>query len=121
MTTDTQWAKLRTDVLENIKALLDSWNGSAEEAVALISENEQNMDQLKKIEEQLNEDEAFQYTLVEKQLLSVIIPKQQQMIAVIRGEKSSLMNKMKQINQKNKVRDNYVSVQRAPVFVDRGI
>ncbi|WP_238321761.1 hypothetical protein [Carnobacterium jeotgali] len=48
MTTDTQWAKLRTDVLQNIKSLLDSWNGSAEEAVTLISENEQNMDQLKK-------------------------------------------------------------------------
>ncbi|MER2180329.1 MAG: flagellar cap protein, partial [Carnobacterium inhibens] len=69
MTADTQWAKLRTDVLENIKSLLDSWNGSAEEAVTLISENEQNMYQLKKIEQQLSEDEAFQYTSVEKQLL----------------------------------------------------
>ncbi|AEB30659.1 hypothetical protein CAR_c20020 [Carnobacterium sp. 17-4] len=121
MTTDTQWAKLRTDVLENIKTLLDSWNGSAEEAVTLISENERNMDQLKKIEEQLREDEAFQYTSVEKQLLTVIIPKHQQMIAAIRSEKINLMNKMKQINQKNKVRDNYVSMQRASVFVDRGI
>lgn len=121
MTADTQWAKLRTDVLENIKSLLDSWNGSAEEAVTLISENEQNMYQLKKIEQQLSEDEAFQYTSVEKQLLTVIIPKQQQMIATIRGEKISLMNKMKQINQKNKVRDNYVSIQRASVFVDKGI
>lgn len=121
MTTDTQWAKLRTDVLENIKTLLDSWNGSAEEAATLISENERNMDQLKKIEEQLREDEAFQYTSVEKQLLTVIIPKHQQMIAAIRSEKINLMNKMKQINQKNKVRDNYVSMQRASVFVDRGI
>ena len=121
MTIDTQWAKLRTDVLENIKALLDSWNGSAEEAVTLITENEQNMDQLKKIELQLSEDEAFQYTSVEKQLLSVIIPQQQQMIATIRSEKINLMNKMKQLNQKNKIRDNYVSMQRASVFVDRGI
>lgn len=121
MTTDTQWAKLRTDVLQNIKSLLDSWNGSAEEAMTLISENEQNMDQLKKIEQQLSEDGAFQYTSVEKQLLTVIIPKQQQMIATIRREKTSLMNKMKQINKKNQVRDNYVSVKRAPVFVDKGI
>ncbi|WP_272944458.1 hypothetical protein [Carnobacterium jeotgali] len=43
------------------------------------------------------------------------------MIATIRREKTSLMNKMKQINKKNQVRDNYVSVKRAPVFVDKGI
>lgn len=121
MTSDTQEATLRMDVLETIKVLLDSWNGSAEEAVTLIAENEQNMDQLKKIEQQLSEDEAFQYTSVEKQLLTVIIPQQQQMIAAIRSEKTNLMNKMKQINQKNKVRENYVSVQRESVFVDRGI
>lgn len=121
MTSDTQEATLRMDVLETIKILLDSWNGSAEEAVTLIAENEQNMDQLKKIEQRLSEDEAFQYTSVEKQLLTVIIPQQQKMIATIRSEKTNLMNKMKQINQKNKVRDNYVSVQRESVFVDRGI
>jgi len=121
MANDTQRAILRMDVLEKIKTLLESWNGSAEEAVVLISENERNIYQLKKIEQQLSEEEAFQYTSSEKQLLTVIIPKQQQMMAVIRGEKLKLMNKMKQINQKNKVRDNYVSVKHASVFVDRGI
>lgn len=120
MTNDTEWAKLRTDVLENIVVLMDSWNGSAEEAMEIISENQRNMDQLKAIEQKLSEDVAFQYTPAEKQLLTVIIPKQQQMMAAIRGEKTSLMNKMKQMNQKNKVRDNYVSVSRAPVFIDRG-
>ena len=121
MTTDTEWAKLRTDVLENIVVLMDSWNGSAEEAMEIISENQRNMDQLKAIEQKLSEDAAFQYTAAEKQLLTVIIPKQQQLMAAIRGEKNNLMNKMKQINKKNQVRDNYISVKRAPVFLDKGI
>lgn len=121
MTNDTEWAKLRTDVLENIVVLMDSWNGSAEEAMEIISENQRNMDQLKAIEQKLSEDAAFQYTPAEKQLLTLIIPKHQQMMAAIREEKINLMHKMKQMNQKNKVRDNYVSVSRAPIFVDRGI
>lgn len=121
MTTDAEWTQLRTDVLENIVVLMDSWNGTVEEAMDIVSENQRNMDQLKAIEQKLSEEAAFQYTPAEKQLLTVIIPKQQQLMAAIRGEKNNLMNKMKQINKKNQVRDNYVSVKRAPVFLDKGI
>ena len=121
MTTDAEWTQLRTDVLENIVVLMNSWNGTVEEAMGIVSENQRNMDQLKAIEQKLSEDAAFQYTPAEKQLLTVIIPKQQQLMAAIRGEKNNLMNKMKQINKKNQVRDNYVSVKRAPVFLDKGI
>ena len=121
MTTDTKWAELRTNVLENIMSLMNSWNGSAEEAVTIIADNQHHMDQLKVIEQKLSEDEAFQYTSTERQLLTVIIPQQQQMMAAIRAEKNELMDKMRQINKKNQVRDNYVSVKRDSVFVDRGI
>lgn len=121
MTTDTKWTELRTNVLENIMSLMNSWNGSAEEAVTIIADNQHHMDQLKVIEQKLSEDEAFQYTSTERQLLTVIIPQQQQMMAVIRTEKNELMDKMRQINKKNQVRDNYVSVKRDSVFVDRGI
>lgn len=121
MENDAEWTQLRTDVLENIVVLMDSWNGTVEEAMDIVSENQRNMDQLKAIEQKLSEDAAFQYTAAEKQLLTVIIPKQQQLMAAIRGEKNNLMNKMKQINKKNQVRDNYVSVKRAPVFLDKGI
>lgn len=121
MTTDTKWAELRTNVLENIMSLMNSWNGSAEEAVTIIADNQHHMDQLKVIEQKLSEDEAFQYTSTERQLLTVIIPQQQQMMAAIRTEKNELMDKMRQINKKNQVRDNYVLVKRDSVFVDRGI
>lgn len=121
MEKDTEWTQLRTDVLENIVVLMDSWNGTVEEAIDIVSENQRNMNQLKAIEQKLSEDAAFYYTPAEKQLLAVIIPKQQQLMAAIRGEKNNLMNKMKQINKKNQVRDNYVSVKRAPVFLDKGI
>lgn len=121
MENDAEWTQLRTDVLENIVVLMDSWNGDVEEAMEIVSENQRNMDQLKAIEQKLSEEAAFYYTPAEKQLLAVIIPKQQQLMATIRGEKNGLMNKMKQINKKNQVRDNYVSVKRAPVFLDKGI
>lgn len=121
MTTDTEWAELRTNVLENIMILMETWNGSPDEAVEIIAGNQENLDHLKVIEQKLSEDAAFQYTQAEKQLLTVIIPRQQQMMAAIRGEKLKLMNKMKQINQKNKIRDNYVSVERASVFIDKGV
>ncbi|WP_035051355.1 hypothetical protein [Carnobacterium pleistocenium] len=121
MTTDIEWAELRTNVLENILVLMETWTGDPDEAVAIIAGNQPNLDQLKAIEQQLSEDAAFGYTPAETKLLTIIIPKQQQMMAAIRGEKLKLMDKMKQINQKNKVRDNYVSVKQEPVFVDRGI
>ena len=121
MTSDREWAELRTDVLKGMLALMQTWSGNAEEAVTIIAENQKNMDQLKTIEKKLSEEASFEYTPTERQLLTLIIPQQQQMMAAIRKEKVSLMNKMKQINQKNKVRDNYVSVQRESVFVDRGI
>lgn len=104
-----------------MSVLLDSWSGSAVEAMEIITENQQNMDLLKAIEEKLTEEAASQYTPIEQQLLISIIPQQQKLMTSIRREKTSLMNKMKQINKKNQVRDNYVSVKRAPVFVDKGI
>ena len=121
MKTDAEWTQIRTGLLEKMSVLLDSWSGSAVEAIKIIAENQQNLDLLKAIEEKLTEEAASQYTPIEKQLLTAIIPQQQKLMTSIRREKTSLMNKMKQINKKNQIRDNYVSVKRAPVFVDKGI
>ena len=121
MKTDAEWTQIRTSLLKKMSALLESWNGSAVEAIEIIAENQKNMDVLKTIEEKLTEEAASQYTPIERQLLTAIIPRQQKLMTAIRKEETSLMSKMKQINKKNQVRDNYVSVKRDPIFVDKGV
>lgn len=113
--------QLRVDLLKQMAALMATWDGTLESAGQLISENKKNMLQLKKLETQSAENLLVAYNETEETIIKGIIQQQEKMVYQIKIERESLLNRMKQINQKDKVISNYVSANRAPMFIDKGL
>lgn len=113
--------QLRSELLEKMWVLLTSWDGTAEEALTITEENQENLIQWQRIDEQLANEESLSYTETEKKKQAEILQCQQNILNKIRSERTTVMSRMKQLNQKNKVRDNYVSVKRDSIFIDKGL
>ena len=108
-------------MLKQMEALMATWDGTLESAGKLISENKKNMLQLKQLETQSSTTPLGAYNEIEKNIIEGIIHQQEKMVHQIKIERESLLNRMKQINQKDKVISNYVTANRAPMFIDKGL
>lgn len=107
----------RIQLLEKLIARLINWNGESQTAAAIIAENQQDFDQLKRLDQQL----SAPYTLQEQQLARQTIDKQKVLIANIKAGQKDLLNQMKQMKQKDKVIRNYYQSVKQPVFLDKGL
>ncbi|MGB6178056.1 flagellar cap protein [Carnobacterium sp.] len=121
MTKSYEWNELRSNVLDTIWQLLISWDGTTEEALKITEKNQENLIQWKEMHKQVATNEFLPYTETENEKQADILRIQQMILTSIGNERLVVMSQMKQINQKNKVRDNYVSVKREPLFVDKGL
>ena len=121
MTTSSEWSQLRSDLLEKMWQLVTSWDGTTEKALEITENNQENLIQWQELNKQVANRELLSYTEVEKEKQADILRYQETILTSIRTERSVVMSQMKQINQKNKVRDNYVSVKRDPLFIDKGL
>lgn len=121
MTTNKEWSQLRSNLLENIWQLVTSWDGTTEHALVITEKNRDNIIHWQNMEKQVVNEELLPYTESEKEKQTEILSAQQKIFAAISSERSVVMSQMKQLNQKNKVRDNYVSVKPDSLFVDKGL
>ncbi|MGB3160700.1 MAG: flagellar cap protein [Carnobacterium sp.] len=121
MTTSNDWNQVRSNLLDTIWQLLTSWDGTTEDALVITEKNQDNIIQWQKINKQVATNDFLSYTETEKEKQADILRFQQMILTSIGNERSVVVSQMKQINQKNKVRDNYVSVKREPLFVDKGL
>lgn len=120
MTEQSQY-DLRLDLLKKMSFLMDKWDGTADSAEGIISENEKKILKLKQIEAVTNENISLLVGDVEKKLVESIIQNQKQMIHQMKIQHEKLVNQSKQLSQKDKVIKNYVSIALAPMFVDKGL
>ncbi|MCA9766042.1 MAG: flagellar cap protein [Carnobacterium sp.] len=121
MTTTKEWNQLRSNLLEIIWQLITSWDGTLEHALIITETNQENIAKWQKLMEQVANETFLPYTdsEIEKQKEATVI--QERIIATITSERSVVVSQLKQINKKNKVRDNYVSAKRDPFFIDKGL
>lgn len=120
MTERTKY-ELRLDLLGEMNILMNNWDGTADSAEDIISENEKNIMKLKKNENTPNNNGSLLADDTETKLVKSIIHTQKQMVHQIKIQREKLVNQSKQLSQKDKVIKNYVSVALAPMFVDKGL
>lgn len=107
----------RSDLLTEMTKLVQTWDGTSLNAEEIILENRNLFAALKRLDMELDE----QYSLIEQKEVSVIIERQQSLFAILKQERSNIMKKMKQVNQKDKIVNNYYSSIQQSIFVDRGM
>lgn len=107
----------RSDLLSKMTKLVQTWDGTSLNAEEIILENRNLFAALKRLDMELDE----QYSLIEQKEVSVIIERQQSLFAILKQERSNILKKMKQVNQKDKIVNNYYSSIQQSIFVDRGM
>lgn len=111
-------AQTRLALLEKLSQHLEKWDGTSEQAETIIAFNTPVLAELKQFDEQ-QENET--YTKTEQQQVKDIIESQQKLLMVIKTDRKSLLDKMKQVNKKDKVVENYYSSFQQSIFIDKGI
>lgn len=107
----------RSELLSEMTKLVQTWNGTSLNAEEIVIQNSDLLAELKRVDIELNE----QYSLIQQKEVAVIIEKQQFLIATLKQERSIVMKKMKQVNQKDNIINNYYSSIQQSMFVDRGM
>ncbi|MER2041982.1 hypothetical protein [Desemzia incerta] len=111
----------RLGILVQVSQRLHEWDGSSEQANEIIEKNHVLLAELKEMDSLLQQQGNGSYTEKEQNQVAAIIEGQQSLLAVIKKDRQAVLSKMKQMNQKNKVVDNYYSSFQQPIFVDRGM
>lgn len=111
---------LRMSILKQMTELMESWDNTAASAERIIIENKKNILLLRKLDSQSSTNQLDTDT-EEETIIKDIIQQQEKMVRQIKIEQKSLLSRLKQLNQKDKVRDNYVSVKRDPIFINKGL
>lgn len=111
----------RLTILNLLSQQLKSWDGTSGHADDIITQNKPLLLKLKEVDEILTQQSKDRYTEAEQQQVAEIIAAQQSLLAVIKQDRSAILDKMKQVNQKNKIVDNYYSAFQQSIFVDKGM
>ena len=108
----------RLRILNLLSEELKSWDGTSKHADEITAENKKILLKLQEVDDSLNQQtytEAAQYEVIK------IISYQKKLLKVIKEDRINVLNKMKQVNQKNKIVDNYYSSFQQSIFVDKGM
>ena len=111
----------RLEILNQLSQGLQNWDGSSEKANEIVAKNHTLLAELKKADSMLHQQGNGSYTEEEQAQVAIIVEGQQSLLAVIKNDRAAILDKMKQMNQKNKVVDNYYTSFQQPIFVDRGM
>lgn|SRR5690606_20881944 len=111
----------RLEILNQLSQSLQKWDGSSEQANEIVEKNHTLLAELKKADSLLHQQGNGSYTKEEQAEVAIIVEGQQSLLAVIKKDRAAILGKMKQMNQKNKVVDNYYTSFQQPIFVDKGM
>lgn len=114
--------KLRDKLIEEILNNFSNWTNSIDSGISIIESNGIKIDSLKTTDNMLKElsdiplyDEEY----INK--LGLILDKQKELIQTLEDNRRTLLEEANQFSKKNKVIDNYVSVNNDSIFIDRDI
>lgn len=111
----------RSEILNQLFRQLMSWDGTSTNANEIIAKNQPLLIELKEMDTSLSQKGKGEYSEIEKNHVTSIVKVQRDLLDTIKHDRTDILDKMKQMNQKNKVVDNYYTSFQQPIFVDRGM
>ena len=105
-------------ILEIINQLM-TWDDTVDHAMHLLAENDQNFNQLKEIDAGISEEELITFNGKYKEHWLRIINLQQELMKTVEDEKTHTQEQLAQIDQKQKVVSNYMTVKNKSIFVEK--
>lgn len=103
------------EIIDTILKKFDNYDGSVESGISLIESNQADIDRLEYIfaSKDIILDDDYLYKM------ESIIGKQGKLLGILEVEKADIFSKMKQIQNKNNIVDNYMNKSLKSIFVDK--
>ena len=102
-------------ILDDILREFDKYNGNTDTGIEIVESNQCRIDKLK----ELFTDEDILFTDEHMDKMESVMGKQKNLMEILGAEKENLLNKINQINKKNKVVNSYMTRNKNPIFIDK--
>lgn len=105
-------------ILEILNQLLN-WDHSLEHALVILKENDGRYSNLKAIDVAISEEEASKFNESYKDTWLKIINMQKELMDLVQKEQNQIQEQLTQIDNKEKVVSNYMSLSKKSIFVEK--
>ena len=112
----------RNEIIEKLITNIQSWDGEIETGIELIEANKIEFDQVIKITKALQkeqgsyvEDEGYRTNI------NTLATEQKRIMESLQKKKADLLGAMKQVKKGSNVVNNYISLSKKSIFIDKDI
>ena len=114
-----QWLEQKEKLVLDITNHLIEWDGSAGHAVQILSDNDEKFKQLNQLDRQVSADELNTFNEKYRNHWQKLINTQQELMQSIQAEQVENQEQLAQIDNKEKVVKNYMSVKNKSIFIEK--
>lgn len=119
MTIQLELIQQKKILMNDILNQLSSWDQSTDEALRILTENNQTIELMRKVDTQLTEVERIGYNETHKEAWKKIIQMQEELNIFIRSEKNKTEEQLIQMGNKEKIVSNYIDIQKESGFIGK--
>ena len=114
-----QWLEQKEKLVLDITNHLIEWDGSADHAVQILSDNDEKFKQLNQLDRQISAEELNTFNEKYRNHWQKLINTQQELMQSIQVGQADNQELLAQIDNKEKVVKNYMSVKNKSIFIEK--
>lgn len=119
MTGQLELIQQKETLMNEIANKLSSWDQSTDEALQILTENNEAIELMRTIDTQLTEAERLSYNETHKEVWKKIVDMQEVLNQFIRSERDKTEEQLVQMGKKEKIVSNYIDIQKESGFIRR--
>lgn len=109
----------KENLILDITNHLISWDGSSEHAVAILNDNDLKFQQLIELDTQLSDDELTVFNEKYRNHWQKMLVTQQELMQEINSSKNKNQQQLSQIDKKEKIVTNYMTIKNKSIFIEK--
>lgn len=109
----------KENLILDITNHLISWDGSSEHAATILSDNDKKFQQLIELDAQLTDDEITEFNEKYRNHWQKMVVTQQELMQEIDSSKVINQQQLSQIDNKQKIVTNYMSIKNKSIFIEK--
>lgn len=114
----TQFLNKKKDLIANISNQLKSWDNTVEHAMEILEINNENFQKLQVIDKKIPDDILEEFNAKINTHWLELLSIHQNLMQVIQENQREIQKQLVQINNKEKVVSNYMSLQNKSIFIE---
>ena len=111
--------KQKENLILDISNHLISWDGSTDHALKILSDNDEKFRQMNQLDRQVSADELNSFNEKYRNHWQKLINTQQELMQAVQAGQAVNQEQLSQIDNKQKIVENYMSVKNKSIFIEK--